>query len=179
MTTDEIKKKYPNLDSFWPYLDQLNLESPRGVVLISAGFLEEQLKKVLLEFFIDAPQARKLVDGGFAPLGTFSSRISACYSLGLITDKEYSDLELIRNIRNDFAHELDTSFVSQSLIDRCKELNHKAEDPVKQKMEAQAQFTSAAVSLILNLANRPHYVSKEKRTSKEWPYDDKSPKTRD
>ncbi|MGF6097190.1 MltR family transcriptional regulator [Pseudomonas sp. 18175] len=46
----------------------------------------------------------QLVDGFNAPLGNFSSRIKATYSLGLITKEQFGDLEQLRKIRNYFAH---------------------------------------------------------------------------
>ncbi|MCC7596730.1 transcriptional regulator [Janthinobacterium sp. FW305-129] len=46
----------------------------------------------------------QLVEGFNAPLGTFSSRIKAAYSIGLITKEQFQDLEILRKIRNEFAH---------------------------------------------------------------------------
>ena len=175
MIPDDIREKYPNLENFWPYLELLNKESDRGAVLISTGFLEQQLKDVLLAFMLSVPQSEDLVEGHNAPLGTFSSRITTCYVLGLISDNEHHDLNLLRRIRNDFAHDIHTSFETQSIIDRCKELQHKAHDYDSEtlgevRVGASGQFRSAAVGLIMNLTNRAHYISKHRRTSYDWPY---------
>lgn len=175
MVPDELRKKYPNLEKFWPYLDLLNKESNRGAVLISTGFLEEQLKEILLAFMLGNSQAEELVEGGNAPLGTFSARITACYVLGLISDNEHHDLNLIRRIRNDFAHDIHTSFETQSVIDRCKDLRRKADDYDSEtlgevRVGPSGQFRTAAVGLIMNLINRPHYVSRERRKPVDWPY---------
>jgi hypothetical protein len=35
----ELREKYPNLERFWPFLQTLRTESPRGTVLISCGFI--------------------------------------------------------------------------------------------------------------------------------------------
>ena len=83
---DDLLKKYPNLKEFLPYLDLLRKESPRGQVLISAGYLEEQLKQVLLAFMREDADSTNLLEGGNAPLGTLSSRIAACYALALLTN---------------------------------------------------------------------------------------------
>lgn len=175
MVPDDVKAKYPNLANFWPYLEVLNKESPRGKVLVSAGFLEQQLKEVLLAFMLQNAQAEELLEGANAPLGTFSSRTNTAFVLGLITDREHHDLTLIRRIRNDFAHDIHTSFETRSVIDRCKELLLKAPDYTSEKMGEvkvgpQGQFESAAVALIMNLINRPHYVSRKRRTMEAWPY---------
>src|SRR5262245_64259296 len=95
---ESLRAKHANLERFWPFIQQLRLESERGQVLISAGFLEEQLKDVLLGFMIDNSRARDLVEGANAALGTFNTRAKACYALGLITEDEHNDLNLIRLI---------------------------------------------------------------------------------
>jgi hypothetical protein len=171
----DLRAKYPNLARFWPYLDLLQKESPRGKVLISTGFIEQQLKEVLLSFTLRVPQAEELLEGGNAPLGTFSARISACYALGLIKDAEHHDLTIIRRIRNDFAHDIHTTFETPSVIDRCRELNMKAPDYTSEEMGEvkvgpQGQFESAAVALIMNLINRPHYVGQKRCVAHSWPY---------
>ncbi|WP_374387933.1 MltR family transcriptional regulator [Sandaracinobacter sp.] len=166
---------HPHLAKFFPYLELLRAESDRGAVLISTGYMEEQLKDVLLAFMLDTPQARELVTSGNAPLGSFSSRISACYTLGLISENEYSDLMLLRRIRNDFAHDMHTSFDTPSVVDRCKLLHHKAHDYTSEKMgdvvvNTKGQFITAATSLVLNLTNRPHYVALKRCGYGNWPY---------
>jgi DNA-binding MltR family transcriptional regulator len=63
------------------------------------------------------------VDGSEAPLSNFSARIKTAYCLGLITKKEYDDLNLIRKIRNKFAHRLHGySFDHKEIIDWCNSL---------------------------------------------------------
>ncbi len=175
VVSDDIKKKYPNLEKFWPYVDVLNGESQRGKVLVSAGFLEEHLKQILLAFLVDCPQTAELIDGGNAPLGSFGARITACYVLGLITKDEHDDLQLVRRIRNDFAHDIHTTFDRQSVANRCRELKHRAKDnPATEAnlgpMPPASQFHTAAVALIMNLTNRPHYVRQQKCKSAKWPY---------
>ncbi len=172
---DDPTHKQPHLAKFYPYLDLLRAESDRGRVLISTGYMEEQLKDILLAFMLNTPQAKELVTSGNAPLGTFSSRIAACYTLGLISEREHHDLTLLRKIRNDFAHDMLTTFETSSVVDRCKLLHHKVHDYTSEKMgevivDPVAQFTSAAVALILNFTNRPHYVAQRRCVYGEWQY---------
>jgi len=142
---DSLRATHPNLEKFWPFIQLLRQESERGQVLISAGFLEKQLKDVLLGFMIDNPQTRGLVEGANAPLGTFDARIEACYALGLITEDEHNDLILIRRIRNEFAHHIDTSFETLSVVSRCSQLRMKEEDYGEVKVGASGQFQTAAI----------------------------------
>lgn len=175
IANDEFKAANPHLAKFLPYLDLLGQESDRGRVLISTGFMEEQLKDILLAFMLKDRQAADLVTSGNAPLGTFSARISACYLLGLVSEDEHHDLTLLRRIRNDFAHDMHTSFETPSVIDRCKLLRHKAHDYKSEQqgdviVPPTGQFTTAAVGLIANLTNRAHYVSRSRRSYGEWPF---------
>lgn len=167
---ESLRATHPNLERFWPFLQMLRQESERGQVLISTGFIEEQLKDVLLAFMIDNPQCGELVEGGSAPLGTFSARIEACYALGLISEDEHNDLTLIRRIRNEFAHHIETSFDTPSVVSRCAQLRMKAEDYGDVKVGPSGQFQTAAVAVIMNLINRPHSVSQERRATKTWPF---------
>ena len=116
-----------------------------------------------------------LIDGANAPLGTFSSRISLCHVLGLVTDIEHHDLNILRRVRNDFAHDIHTSFETQSVIDRCATLKLKAHDYDSEKLGevrvgASGQFRTAAVGLIMNLTNRAHYVGERRCVEAKWPY---------
>jgi hypothetical protein len=165
-----LRDKYPNLERFWPFLQTLRRESPRGTVLISCGFVEQQLKEILLALMLDDADVEQFVEGRNAPLGTLSSRISAAYFLGLITKDEYHDLTLMRRIRNDFAHELETTFDTPSVVDRCRLLRHKAEDYGDVKVGSFSQFQSAAIGVIMNLINRASYVGQQRRKSEQWSY---------
>src|SRR3546814_2970630 len=56
------------------------------------------------------------------PLGNFSSKIKMCYCLGLIDKMIKEDLNLIRKIRNEFAHDLYASFDSDKIKNWCLQL---------------------------------------------------------
>ncbi|MGN6260294.1 MAG: MltR family transcriptional regulator [Ralstonia sp.] len=76
----------------------------RGLVLSLAAFAEGALGSLLKAFMLPTDAAHQLLEGFNAPLGTFSSRIKAAHALGLITKEQFSDLEHLRKIRNEFAH---------------------------------------------------------------------------
>jgi mannitol operon repressor len=162
-----VLKEFPNLKEFLPYLDELNKESPRGKVLISTGYLEEMLKEILSGFLMEDKIVDDLFDSGNAPLGTLSARAKLAYTLGLISDVEFQDIDLIRRIRNDFAHDMKASFADKSVRSRCGQLKHKAPDEIG-KVSAEGQFTSAATGLLLNLVNRAAYVSDARRSYGNW-----------
>lgn len=71
---------------------------------------------------------KKLHDDMFSsqsPLSTFSSRIKFAYYSGKIDIEVRRDLDIIRSIRNDFAHHPESmSFDTQSVRDRYNNLKH-------------------------------------------------------
>lgn len=159
-----------SLGKFGDIIPKLNEESDRGMVLVSAGFIENQLKITLLAFFRDVPSSSRLFDGPAGPLQSLSSRILACHSLGLINDMEFEDLQIIRKIRNKFAHEIQVSFEDQSIRDQCLRLYHgpsgKVTEPSGKKINFTPRLTFlAGVSVLIEQLNdRPQYAGKERRT---------------
>jgi hypothetical protein len=79
-------------------------DDERGLVLSIGAFAEECLGRLLLTYLRGGKSASDLVDGFNAPLGTLSARIKACHALGLLTEEQYRDLESMRRVRNEFAH---------------------------------------------------------------------------
>jgi mannitol operon repressor len=89
---------------FAEFLKEFQKESDRGGALVGAAILDARLERLILSHMLPGKVSKDLVVGGNAPLGTFSSRINSCFALGLITSLERHDLNLVRNIRNEFAH---------------------------------------------------------------------------
>lgn len=166
----KLREDYPNLQEFFPFLDQLNKESPRGSVLIASSFIEEQLRRVILAFLIESSEANKLLEGYYAPLGSFSARASAAFCLGLISSAEYEDCDTIRRIRNEFAHIVSASFDDQRIEALCRKLHLSAKDYGDVVVGSFGQFTTASVALIMNLTNRAHYVGKDRLSYRKWPH---------
>lgn len=166
----ELLKDYPNLEEFFPFLDQLDQESPRGAVLIASSFIEEQLRRVIMAFLLETPEAEKLFEGYNAPLGSFSARATAALCLGLVSEEEYQDIETLRRIRNEFAHNFSVTFEDQKIVAFCKRFHHSAKDYADVVVGPFGQFSTAAVALIMNLTNRAHYVSKQRLSYRKWPF---------
>ncbi|MFT7333931.1 MAG: hypothetical protein ACI81S_002152 [Sphingobacteriales bacterium] len=81
--------------------DVLNT-SERNAVLIAGAAFDTQLERLLKKYLIeDSPVSDKI-----AVSSVFASKINLCYSLGILTDDERHDLNLLRDIRNAFAHNI-------------------------------------------------------------------------
>ena len=160
----------PHLKEFVAFLGELNKESERGAVLISCALLDELLTTIIRAFVLERPESERLLEGFNAPLGTLSARSVAALALGLISDIEYQETETIRKVRNHFAHEVHASFKEDRVKALCSNLKLAAKSDDTVTVNARGQFTSAAVGLILNLTNRPHYVAQKRRQFEPWPY---------
>lgn len=110
MDKDNLFNDLNKLNSYLGNLDE------RGLILSLAAFSEDSLVKMLLTFMLDNKASKELIEGFNAPLGTFSSRIKACFSLGLITEGQYKDLELLRKIRNKFSHSWENTSIDDKDI---------------------------------------------------------------
>jgi mannitol operon repressor len=160
---------HPHLKEFIGFLPELNKESYRGCVMVACSYLDELLRRILLAFLVEVPTSADLVVGFNAPLGTMSTRTAAAYSLGLIHEREFKELEILRRVRNRFAHGVHVSFDMQDVKALCQNLTMAARSDDASKDAARALYTTAAVSLILNLTNRPGYVARQRRKYKDCP----------
>lgn len=113
----------PSLQEVDQLFDDVKKESDRGAVLLCAAWLDDALALLLRNRLVDVTATVDKVFGFDQALGTFSSRITMAYCLGLIDEQMRKDLDTIRGIRNDFGHvRKPLSFEDQSIKDRCNNL---------------------------------------------------------
>lgn len=106
---------YLKLLSEFENLFTYNEKDDRNIAIMGSSFLEMTLTQILKTFFPqDDKEVDKLINSGNGALGTFSSKISIVYVLGLMDKMVKTDLHLFRRIRNEFdlAHGLKSDFSS-------------------------------------------------------------------
>ncbi len=87
------------------------------------------------------------------------------YYLGLISPACRRDLDIIRKIRNDFAHKLEIdSFGVESIRNRCRELSYSYHE---KDASARAHFSAAVMGIlgqlhVATLSTIPHSEKSEK-----------------
>lgn len=82
--------------------------SDRSCVIVAAAYIDELLGYIF-KLFLSSPSSEKEdkeLFSVYGPLSTFSSKIVLSYRLGLISNYEYKTLQIIRKIRNSFAHDI-------------------------------------------------------------------------
>jgi hypothetical protein len=101
-----------------PLLDEFKSQSDRIAVIVGAAQLDALLADLLAAFMLDGPKATArdadALLGQDKPLGSFSARIKVAYRLGLIGRQFAETLDLIRKIRNDFAHKVSERSLNKS-----------------------------------------------------------------
>jgi hypothetical protein len=97
-------------------------ESDRGAAILAGSFLEHYLGVFLRSKTTDSKVAERLFDA-MGPLGSFSQRITVAYAFGFIEKHQYSNLEILRKVRNHFAHNpLHASFSDEEVRNKVVNL---------------------------------------------------------
>lgn len=82
-------------------------ESDRGAAIVGAALLEDALVTKLKNSMSLEQMSQKQVKDVFdlnGPLSNFSAKISIAFAFGLIDKKTFDDLQIVRKLRNKFAH---------------------------------------------------------------------------
>ena len=122
-----MKKSLIDFKREMNFFKEISEQTDRGAALICATWLDEELSAAIKTKFINSDNEKRVFESN-CPLSTFSSKIEIAYSLGLLSKRNYSDLTIIRKIRNDFAHSIldsnsePVSFNTQQIRDRCYSL---------------------------------------------------------
>lgn len=133
----------------WPnFVEEFLEEGDRAAVIYSSSLLDDLLARLLKAFLIDKKASEELLFGGHAPLSTFSSRIKSCFCLGLILEEEYLDLNKIRKIRNEFAHNWDDINLNDSKLSQiCKSMFYIRTD-IELKNQVPRQCYNTAIGVL-------------------------------
>ena len=122
-TTNQIEKKIDRPDWLEFFLKEFDRESDRAAVILASALIDDTLRELLDGYLLSCPSSSDPLFDGNGPMSSFSSRIELSYRLGLISRDFASGLNILRRIRNSFAHDLaGCSFESQSVRGRVDAL---------------------------------------------------------
>ena len=155
------------------FLEHFQKETDRGTALVGAAMLESRLERLLDMTLIENLSKKDIFDGPNSSLGNFSSKIKISHVLGFITDKEARKINIIKKIRNEFAHNLEEiKFGSKSVNDLCLQLEASTPGDLKKEKQYRQLFINSVVLTALALWYRPEYVlQKNKLEVCEWEYE--------
>ncbi|MFI5144310.1 MAG: MltR family transcriptional regulator [Ignavibacteria bacterium] len=104
------------------FRNELAKESDRGCALLASSYIDYLLTRLLEKKLIGSKTHKKQLFLPNGPLGSFSSKILLCYSMGLIAKNTMNDINIIRKIRNEFGHSPKIiSFENPKINLLCKE----------------------------------------------------------
>ena len=114
------RKPIPDFD-LNAFSSQFRGESDRACAVLGAALLDARLESLFNRRLRNFQQ--ELLSSS-RPLGAFSARIRVAGALAWISDDVRCDLDQVRSIRNEFAHNFDheLSFANQSIADKCQTL---------------------------------------------------------
>lgn len=159
MKKEKTKSPLAFHDNIFAFLDALQRETDRGLILSTGDWLDEQLKVYLKAFFVDDEDAVHQIES--RALETFSSRIELTYLCGLINADQRKDLNTIREMRNQCAHTYEAiDFQNPCLQQLC--LNLRALDLLEEKLGAKdykkegtrGRFTNSTIFLSVGISIR-------------------------
>lgn len=115
-----------NLDWLEPYnrvVRMYHKDSDRAAGVLAASYLDDYLKRRLEQTLVDHKECRSLFKG-MNPLSSFKARTEIAFAVGLLSESIHDDLNLIREVRNKFAHHPDEiSFETKEIKDLCDRLS--------------------------------------------------------
>lgn len=105
-------KKSKTFIHFQDFIDAHEQESDRGYVLVASAILDSAMEYLLRKKMRQqAGIVKRNIDPLFShngPLSSFWSKLNIAYTMRIIPDWVYHDLEILRGIRNDSAHTCQT-----------------------------------------------------------------------
>ncbi len=103
------KKEGISIDFGRRVSELLSEESDRACVILAASWVDHFLGiKLAQEFSKGNSKARDALFSANGPFATFSAKLNAVFCAGWIDSDVYHDLQVIRNLRNEFAHSIDS-----------------------------------------------------------------------
>ena len=104
-------------------LAEISKESDRAAAVLVGAEIDNRLTQLLEAYFLPKSKRSTRLLEQDGPLGTFSSKIEIIYRIGFIPPEFHQDLQIVRNIRNDFAHKgAGLCFTDNRMRDLCNNL---------------------------------------------------------
>jgi hypothetical protein len=85
-------------------IQELNGQTDRGVAIVGVAWIEEALVAAIHAFLEKDKKAWDRLFRKSAPLSSLSAKIDLARLLAMTSDAIHSDLHILRDIRNEFAH---------------------------------------------------------------------------
>ncbi len=114
------------------FLKSLVVRHDSEAAIVAAAYVEDRLGFAIKSSFVKLPPtenaSKQLTEAalfsGYGPLSTFNAKIDIGYALGLYNIAVRQHLHIIRSIRNEFSHTLESlRFTDQLIAQKCDRLS--------------------------------------------------------
>lgn len=138
---------------------ELFSQNDRAIAIVSGSYFDCLLQWLLERYLLKDKKVVSELFKPLQPLNSFSGKIKISYCLGLISKKEYKDLNQIRDIRNIFAHQVGKiSFDDQPVGDKIVELSIPQNMYVPENIPtSEKELKSISITLPKFSSNREKY----------------------
>ena len=141
------------------FFERVAAMEDRSLAIMTTSMLERYLGLAVMTRFgrLISKDDYNRIFGPNAPLASLSAKINLCHSLGILIGDMRNDLNLMRKIRNDFAHGItELSFSDKAVSDRCNQLKMHLNlvDKIKElaRTPEREKFIASAMLCMINLA---------------------------
>lgn len=152
-------------------LDELVREGQRALVIAGSARIDIALEHLLKRAMRHHAGTSDSLFDNDRPLGTFAAKIALAHRLSLVSDQIEKALELVRRIRNDFAHSVESANLCESAhSSRLRELlrvcdtpnfrtvleNYRRREGVTEQV---AIFSTALGAILIALEMTAHFLT--------------------
>ncbi|SRR6266478_1689362 len=148
--------------------ERFDAETDRAAAVLAGGFLDDFLEQLLRSVFVEHERNDELFEGN-GPLRSFGSKIALVFALGIASEPVRRDLDLIRKVRNHFAHYIfEASFSLQPVAQWCGALGAGTEESAELRAAIKGysprqRYLFAVATAMLRLAQSPKVPSDVRR----------------
>jgi hypothetical protein len=121
----DVSRRRPAEDEWDTLFEEIRSQTDRATALIAGSLVDATLRLAVESKIHEGVRAEQeaMFEDARAPLGSFSSRISVAWALGIFGAQMRSRLTIIRHIRNTFAHALvPIDFNEPAIANECTKL---------------------------------------------------------
>lgn len=129
------------------FIRRFRTESDRAAAVLAGAYLDAFLEQLLRGLLVSGPWTDQLFEqvGG---LGSFSGKIAMVCSLGIAEESVCRDLDLVRKIRNHFAHHVfEATFDTSPVRDWCAEIKLAQGVPLEPRLQTPRHRYMLAIAL--------------------------------
>lgn len=121
-----------DLEAMWSAFEKsIKDETLRGKALVHGALIEDATTRLLQAYLVPGPSTSEMFSNFTSAAGTWSNKTNLAFAVGLITEEEARAADLLRAIRNDFAHSMEPEIEDASILDRLNKFTRQVGgDPI-------------------------------------------------